>query len=513
MAAEADICKPLPPGRLTLVTMSLALAVFMNVLDVSIANVSIPNIAGDLAVTSTQGTWIITCFAAANAVAVPISGWLAKRVGEVRLFVICTLLFTLASFVCGLSFSFPMLLIARTFQGAVAGPMIPISQSLLLANYPPERRGFANGVWGMTAVVGPVAGPILGGWITDNYHWSWIFYINIPVGILAALGTWSLLKDRETETARPSIDTIGLALLIVGVAALQVMLDQGNDKAWFQSPYIITFGIIATVALSFFVLWELTDDDPIVDLKLFKRRNFTVATIAVSLGFMAYFSGVVVLPLWLQDEQGYNATWAGITASSLGIMGFIFSPLIGRLADKFDARIIVTVGMLTFSILSFILGSFNTNVSFRQLFLTRLPWGIGLSCFFIPLITLSLSGLPPSMVASASGVFNFMRLIALSFGTSLSVTFWDHRASFHDHRLNESVTPYNAATQQWLAQAQDLGMTQPQAHASLAGEISNQAFMLSINDLYWLAGWLFLGLTVLVWFAKPASRRAAAEAH
>ena len=226
---------PFEGAALALITVSLALAVFMNVLDTSIANVSVPTIAGDLAVSADQGTWIITSFAVSNAIAVPLTGWLAKRFGEVRLFVVCTLLFTLTSWLCGLSFTFPMLLLMRTAQGAVAGPMIPLSQSLLLANYPSEKRGLANGIWGMTAVVGPVAGPILGGWITDNISWSWIFYINLPIGIAAALITWMMLKDRETETARLPIDVIGLALLIVGVSCLQIMLDKGNDAGWFQS--------------------------------------------------------------------------------------------------------------------------------------------------------------------------------------------------------------------------------------------------------------------------------------
>ncbi|WP_247739687.1 DHA2 family efflux MFS transporter permease subunit [Endozoicomonas sp. G2_2] len=262
--ADDSAPAPLPPGALVLVTLSLALAVFMNVLDVSIANVSIPTIAGNLGVSTSNGTWVITSFAVANAIAVPVSGWLAKRVGEVKLFVWCTVLFTLFSFLCGISGSFVMLLVMRAAQGVVAGPMIPLSQSLLLANYSPEKRGFANGIWGMTAVVGPVAGPILGGWITDNVSWSWIFYINVPVGIFAAAGTWFILRNRETETQKLPIDLVGLALLIVGVGALQIMLDKGNDEAWFQSPFIVTLAITATVFLAFFVVWELTDDNPVV---------------------------------------------------------------------------------------------------------------------------------------------------------------------------------------------------------------------------------------------------------
>jgi len=396
-----------------------------------------------------------------------------------------------------------MLLVMRAAQGVVAGPMIPLSQSLLLANYSPEKRGFANGIWGMTAVVGPVAGPILGGWITDNVSWSWIFYINVPVGIFAAAGTWFILRNRETETQKLPIDLVGLALLIVGVGALQIMLDKGNDEAWFQSPFIVTLAITATVFLAFFVVWELTDDNPVVDLKLFGRRNFTIATLCVTLGFMTYFAGVVLLPLWLQNEQGYTPTWAGITTASLGLMGAIFSPIVGRLTDKIDIRVIVTFGMLLFAGLSFVKADANTQISFEQLFLTRLPWGIGLACFFIPLITLSLTGLPSSKVASASGLFNFMRLIALSFGTSLSVTMWDRRQAYHDHVLSAHTSMSDPLTQQWLAQAQAQGLTEQQAYGALARTISEQSFMLGLNEMYFLAGCVFLSLTVLVWLSRP----------
>lgn len=503
MADEQAEYPPLATGPRALLTLALALAVFMNVLDISIANVSIPTIAGDMAVSPNQGTWIITSFAVANAIAVPISGWLALRIGEVKLFVICTVLFTVASLLCGLAFNFPMLLLARVFQGAVAGPMIPLSQSLMLSNYPMEKRGFANGIWGMTAVVGPVAGPILGGWITANYTWPWIFYVNVPFGIAAALITWSLLAKRETATRSMPIDIIGLGLLVVGVGAMQVMLDNGNNEAWFQSPFITHLAIVAGIALSFFVVWEWHEEQPLVDLKLFKRRNFTVATIVVTLGYMTYFAGVVVFPLWLQNDQGYSQTWAGITTASLGIMGVFFSPITGKLSDKFDLRIIITIGMLIFAVLSFAKGSFNVHVSFEQLFLTRLPWGVGLAFFFIPLITLSLSGIPTNKLASASGLFNFMRLIALSVGTSLSVTMWDRRETFYDHRLTSNITPFDPQTQQWLAHAKDIGVDQMHGVGVIAREITHQSYMLSLNELYWMAGWIFLILSLFIWVAKP----------
>jgi DHA2 family multidrug resistance protein len=508
MAGEAHReYPPLAPARLALVTVALALAIFMNILDVSIANVSIPTIAGYLGVSAERGTWIITSFAVSNAIAVPVSGWLARRVGEVRLFVVCTLLFTLFSWLCGLSFSFPMLLIARALQGAAAGPMIPLSQSLLLSNYPPERHGFANGIWGMTAVVGPVAGPILGGWITDNITWSWIFYINVPIGLMAAWASWVLLRDRETATRKQPIDRVGLALLIVGVACLQVMLDKGNVQGWFGSRQIVILGLIALVSLTVLVIWELTDEHPVVDLSLFGRRNFAVASIAMAFGYMAFFGAIVILPLWLQTQEGYTATWAGLAASSLGILGIVASPIIGRLADKVDPRVLVTVGFAIFAGVSFANAEAISGISFSQIFLPRLIWGIGTACFFIPLITLSLGGLRPSQLASASGLFNFVRLLALGFGTSISVTLWDRRATYHDYHLTAGLTPYSVQTQQWLDQAHALGMGSLQSLGVLARTVSQQAFVLATNDVFWLSGWVFLALIGVIWLARSPERR------
>lgn len=509
VAGGASDPPTLDTAQRAIITIALALAVFMNVLDVSIANVSIPTIAGFLGVSAENGTWVITSFAVSNAIAVPISGWLARRVGEVRLFVICTLLFTFFSWLCGMSFSFPMLLAARALQGAVAGPMIPLSQSLLLSNYPREKHGFANGIWGMTAVVGPVAGPILGGWITDHISWSWIFYINVPVGLFSAWLTWMLLRQRETATQRQPVDMVGLGLLIVGIACLQVMLDTGNNHGWFGSPDIVTLGLIALISLTFFVVWELTDDHPIVDLRLFKRRNFAVATAAMSLGYLTFFAGVVIFPLWLQTQQGYTAAWAGMATASLGLFGIVFSPIVGHLVDRFDVRILVTIGFIVFAAVSFANADINTDVTFWGLFLPRLPWGLGIACFFIPLISLSFTGLHGSQIASASGLFNFMRLLALSFGTSISVTLWDRRATLHDYHLSANLTPYSPLTQQAMNHAQALGMTPEQGMGALAHTVARQAFMLATNDLFWISGWVFVALIGVIWIARRPQRATA----
>ena len=293
---------PLHGPQLVLGTLVLSLAVFMNVLDTSIANVSIPAIAGDLGVSPQQGTWVITSFAVANAISVPLTGWLTQRIGQVRLFVGAILLFVLASALCGMAPSIEFLIAARVLQGAVAGPMIPLSQTLLLASYPPAKSGMALAFWGMTTLVAPIIGPLLGGWISDNYSWPWIFYINIPIGMLAAWATWAIYHKRESATKRLPIDKIGLALLVLWVGALQLMLDKGKELDWFSSTEIIVLAAVAVVGFIYFIIWELGDAHPVVDLSLFKGRNFSAGVVAISVGYGVFFGSLVILPLWLQTQ-------------------------------------------------------------------------------------------------------------------------------------------------------------------------------------------------------------------
>ena len=280
----------------------------MNVLDTSIANVSIPAIAGDLGVSPDQGTWVITSFGVANAISLPLTGWLTRRFGQVRLFTASVALFVIASFLCALAPTLSALILFRVIQGAVAGPMIPLSQTLLLSSYPRSKAGTALAMWSITTLVAPVVGPLLGGWITDNISWPWIFYINVPVGIGAAAATWWIFHKRETPTARVPVDTVGLGLLVLWVGSLQVMLDKGKDLDWFNSPQIVALLCVAVVAFAIFLVWELTEEHPIVDLSLFKRRNFWVGTVSLLCAYGLFFGNVVLLPLWLQQYMGYTAT-------------------------------------------------------------------------------------------------------------------------------------------------------------------------------------------------------------
>ncbi len=502
---------PFEGAKLALFTIAVSLAMFMNVLDTSIANVAIPTLAGDLAVSPDQGTWVITSFVVSTAIALPLAGWMGRRFGEVRLFVLSVFLFTLFSLLCGLSNSLVTLIVFRVMQGAAAGLMMPFSQSLLLMNYPEGKRGMALAIWSMTTVVAPVVGPILGGWITDDYSWPWIFYINVPVGLFSAWVTWRILRHRETETFTMPMDKVGLGLLIVGVASLQILLDKGNDLDWFESNTITTLAVVAVVALSFFIAWELTERNPIVDLTLFKRLNYTVGTLALSLGYLTFFGNIVIFPLWLQTQMGYTATWAGLAAAPMGLLAIVVAPIVGRNMQRVDLRLMTSAGFVIFAVVSFWNASFNTDVDFRHLIMPRLLFGIGIPMFFVPLIAMSLAGLPGNKIAAASGLTNFLRMLGGSFGTSLTITLWNRREALHDNQLNDHITAYSSSAQASLDKLHTLGIHGLAASESLARVVGGQAYMLATNDIFWLSGWVFLGLTAFLWLARPPAPARASQ--
>ncbi len=509
---------PLSGTTLALGTIALSLATFMNVLDTSIANVSIPAIAGDLAVSPDQGTWVITSFGVANAISLPLTGWLTQRYGQVRLFVASVLLFVLASFLCALATTLGLLIACRVFQGAVAGPMIPLSQTLLLSSYPKAKAGSALAIWGMTTLVAPVVGPLLGGWITDNISWPWIFYINVPVGLAAAAVTWGIYRSRETSTRKLPIDAVGLALLVLWVGALQLVLDKGKDLDWFGSAEIRVLAIAAVVGFVLFVVWELTDEHPVVDLRLFARRNFWTSALAMSLAYGTFFGNVVLLPLWLQQYMGYTATAAGMVLAPVGVLAILLTPPVGRNLHKVDPRVFATTAFVVFALVLFMRSHFNTSADFRTLMIPTVIQGAAMAVFFIPLVTLSLSGLSPDRIPAASGLFNFARITAGSFGTSIATTLWDHRATLHHAQLAEHFSSADAAASQALSSLQASGLTTEQGQALLDRFINQQAFMLSANEVFYASALLFLALIGVIWLARPVkasaqAKEAAAGAH
>ena len=494
---------PLTGATLALGTVALSLATFMNVLDTSIANVSLPAIAGDLGVSPDQGTWVITSFAVANGISVPLTGWLTRRFGQVRLFTSAVVLFVVASMMCALAPTLSLLILARVFQGAVAGPMIPLSQALLLASYPKNRAGTALAMWSITTLVAPVVGPVLGGWITDNISWPWIFYINVPVGIVAALATWAIYHKRETPTAKVPVDAIGLSLLIIWVGAMQVMLDKGKDLDWFNSPTIIALACVAVVGFAIFLIWELTEEHPVVDLSLFRSRNFTVSTIAMLFAYGLFFGNVVLLPLWLQQYMGYTATLAGWVLAPVGFLAIVLSPVVGRYNDRVDPRILVTLSFAIFALVLFMRAHFNTDATIATLMLPTVIQGAGMAAFFIPLVSISLSGMAPERIPAASGLFNFARITAGAVGTSIATTLWDRRATLHHAQLIERLGSGDPATAAALGTLHSGGLSADQSYAMLNRLVDTQAFMLSADDIFYASGILFLLLIFLVWLAHP----------
>lgn len=503
---------PLKGAQLVWGTLALSMAVFMNVLDSSIANVSIPAISGNMGVSPQQGTWVITSFAVANAISVPLTGWLTTRFGQVHLFMTSILLFVLSSWLCGMAPNIETLIAARILQGAVAGPMIPLSQSLLLASYKPEKSGMALALWGMTTLVAPIMGPLLGGWISDNYSWPWIFYINIPVGLLTAWATWMIYHKRESVTRQLPIDTVGLILLVVWVGALQLMLDKGKELDWFNSGEIILLTVVAAVGLIYFIIWERGQDHPVVDLSLFKGRNFTAGVIAISIGYGLFFGSLVIMPLWLQTQLSYTATEAGKVMAPVGIFAILLSPLIGKILPFVDVRKIATLAFMGFALVFYMRAQFTTEVDTMTLLIPTLIQGAAMSMFFIPLSSIILSGQSHDKMPAASGLSNFVRIMCGGMGASIATTVWDSRSTLHHAQLAEhSGSSYPAFVQSVQALMQQ-GIPEQGAWAIIDRTMNIQASTMAATDIFMVSAWMFLALIGLVWLTKPGKSGAPADA-
>lgn len=481
--------------KLFLLNIALGLGTFIQVLDLSIANVAVPYIAGNLSVSADEGTWVITSFSASNAIVLPLTGWLSDYFGRVRLFVYSLLLFSLASFLCGFSTSLTMLVICRVLQGAVAGSLIPLSQSLLLLSNPPDKQGSALGFWGMIVIVAPVLGPILGGYITQEYSWPWIFYINIPIGIFAAAVAWFYLKDRDSKIVRNPIDWIGLFFLSLAVASIQIMLDKGRDLDWFESNVIIALTVTAVISLSLFIVWNYFEKFPIVDFAIFKDRNFSLGTFITTVGYLIFFGSTVIIPLWLQTVQDYTPLWAGVAVAPVGIIPILFSSYLGKNLYRFDLRMLASLSFFFFAI-SFIYQShFTTEVNLQVLIIARMLQGLGVVIFFIPLTQITLGNIPPAKYASASGIFNFIRiLVGSGFGTSLAIEFWTRWEVYYHSRLTEAATLYNPNTLEFyqMMETASSEYTPAVIHRILDRGIEQQAYMLSTNLLSELAVFAFI---------------------
>jgi len=491
--------------QLLLLNIALGLGTFIQILDTSIANVAVPYIAGNLSVSADQGTWVITSFAVSNAIVLPLTGWLSDYFGRVRLFVWSVLLFALMSFLCGFSSSLAMLVTFRVLQGAVAGCLIPLSQSLIMEHNPPEKQGGAMGFWSSIVVVAPVAGPIMGGYLTDEYSWPWIFYINVPIGIFSAFMVRTLLKGRETKIVRNPIDWVGLGLLSLSVGALQVMLDKGKDLDWYESNFILILTIVAVIAFCYFCLWNSKQKYPIIDFSFFKDRNFAIGTLCITMGYLFFFGSTVTVPLWLQTQQSYNAFWAGVAVAPIGIIPVLLSVRVGRNLKNFDLRVVVATSFLFFGLGFMYQSNFTTEISIVSVMLARFFQGFGLLIFFLPLLQLSLGNISKEKYASAAGLFNFIRiLVGSGFGTSLAIYLWSRLAIFHHARLSESVTIYRSVTTQFYEYMSNANahFVTPVVDRVLDQLVTQQAYMLSTNDLSWMSAWIYILLIPLPLLCK-----------
>ena len=494
---------PLQGGKLIFLTAAIALATFMEILDMTIVNVSVPAISGGLGVSTSEGTWEVSSYMLAAAIMQPLSGWIARRFGEVRTFVTSICLFMVFSAVCGLATSLPMLVGARLIQGFVSGPMMSVAQAILLRNYSIERRAIALAAWSMVIVIAPICGPIIGGWITDNLSWPWLFYINLPVGAFSAAATWTILRHRESKTVKLPIDVVGLVLLVIGVGSLQFMLDNGNEKDWFSAPVILAAAVTAIVAISLLIPWELYDRHPVVDLRLFGRRNFRVGTCALGAVFFAFTGINIVFPLWLQTTVGYTATWAGFAVAPVGLLSLVITPFVGRYISHINLRFAASFAFCVFGFATFWTATLNETASFAQFASPRLLQGVGMAFFFLPLNQILMSGVPANELASASGLSNFVRTMSASFATAITVWGWNRRSDYHHAVLSEHIRDSAVAWTQYQAQLGVHGITGRGASEYVNGVISSQASTLGVNDVFNMLGLVYLFLIPIIWFAKP----------
>ena len=490
------------PARLTgtglfLAGLVLAVTNFIVVLDGTIANVSVPHIAGDLGVTTSQGTWVITSYAVAEAICLPLTGWLSRRFGMVRVFTYAIIGFGIFSFANGLAWSLSSLVVFRIFQGFCAGPIMALVQTLILRVFPPEKRAQALGAWAMTTTVAPIAGPILGGWICDNYSWPWIFLINVPIAAVCAFATMRVLGSSESETEKVPVDRIGLSLMIVWIGAFQMMLDLGRDADWFASTQIVALAIIAAIGFAVFLVWELTEAAPIVDLRVFRNRGFSAATVAISLAYGIFFASVVIIPQYLQSSLGYTATQAGYVTAFMGLLAVVMSPIVAWLTTKTDPRILGSFGIAWFGLAALMRTQWTSGADFYALALPQFVQGFGVAFFFIPITSIALGGLKPAEIASAAGVMTFLRTLAGAVCASIGTSMWETQARVSRTGLAGSLN----GADQVARQLQSHGLTLEQARAAVSRMVDQESVSVATDHIFFIAAMAFFFAATLIWLA------------
>ncbi len=500
-----------------LITIAVMAGTFMEIVDTTVVNVALPHIAGSLASSEDETTWILTAYLVSNAVILPITGWLSALFGRKRFLMLCLALFTISSMLCGAATNLGMLICFRIIQGVGGGALQPISQAILLETFPVRERGMAMAIWGIGVIIAPIIGPVMGGWVTDNLTWRWAFYINLPVGILSLLLTFLFIFDPEylKKQRAGSIDYWGLGLLVVALGALQIVLDKGEREDWFSSAFIFRLAIMAGAALIIFIYHELKTRHPVVDLRLFKERNYASGvTIMFFFGYVLYGS-IMLLPLYLQTMMGYDATLAGWALAFGGIGSILIMPVVGRLTMVVDSRKIVFVGLMINAYAVYLMSQYNTDINFFHAWWPRFVQGFGLGSTFVSLTTLTMSRISQEKMGNATGIFNLMRNLGGSFGIATATTLLSRRSQFHQSHLVEHLTPLSLPFSEWqhrLSQAlPDLGSNwqlwnAPQALAGLYNETLRQARMLAFCDDYHFFTIVFLCLLPLVFLMRRLPR-------
>jgi DHA2 family multidrug resistance protein len=484
-----------------IVTVSVMLATFMEVLDTTVVNVSIPHIAGNLASTNEEGTWVVTSYLVSNAIVLPISGWLANYLGRKRLLLLCVAGFTVTSLCCGMANSLAQLIVFRVLQGLTGGGLQPLAQAILLETFPKERHGHAMAAFGIGILLAPILGPTLGGWITDNYSWRWIFYLNLPVGILSLfLMNRYVFDPHYVKRGEGKVDLWGIGFLALGIGSLQVLLDTGERKDWFSSEYIRTFAALCVFGLVALIVRELTTEHPVVDLRVLKNRSFSAGVLLISLlGFVLYAS-LVLLPLYLQTLMGYPAYNSGLALSPRGIGALLFTPLAGHLTTKTDPRRLLFVGLVLGSITMFDLSGLNLQAGFWDICWAQILQGVALSFLFIPLMTLAMARIQPEKMGNATSIFNLMRNIGGSVGIAIMTTFLARRTQMHQNHLVANVTAGDLKTRMMLrgmqanfyAHGADAVTASRKSLAALYGLVQEHASMMAFVEAFWLMGVVFL---------------------
>jgi DHA2 family multidrug resistance protein len=511
MTEEARPEKSHPAINPWLIAISVMFATFLEVLDTTIVNVSLPHIAGSLSATPEEATWALTSYLVANAIVLPLTGWLAAFFGRKRLLTLAVVGFTTTSFLCGLAPTLPLLVVFRLLQGLTGGVLQPMSQAIMLEAFPPEKRGRAMAFWALGIVVAPILGPVLGGWLTDNYSWRWVFYVNIPIGVISVLMTRAFIFDPPyLKNMKRKVDGIGIGLLAVGIGALQFLLDKGQQEDWFDSNLIRALAVASASALILFVVHALVAKDPVLDLRVLKDRTYSTGVFMMTVLGFVLFGSLVMLPLFLQTVLGYPALQAGIAMAPRGIGSFLAMPLIGVLMGKIDPRKMVVVGLMIGGVTLYMLSSINLNAGYWDIFWPQLIQGSAMGLLFVPLSTMSMASIPREKMGNATSLFNLMRNLGGGIGIAFVATSVSRSTTAHSAILSERLNPYspqsvaavNGARSMFMARGSDWNTATSQAYGVLYGMVHRQAAMIAFVDIVRLLAMIFILAIPLVFIMK-----------